>query len=118
MLRRVVTEGTAKRYGNVPGYAVAGKTGTSDKPKENGRGYHTDRVLALFASIFPAYDPQYVLIVMLDEAEETIGDKPTRSAAFTAVPVAAKIIGRIAPLLGLRPRFVPEVLTNVELTAN
>ncbi|MDG2403862.1 MAG: penicillin-binding protein 2 [Paracoccaceae bacterium] len=118
MLRRVVTDGTAKRYGDVPGYAVAGKTGTSDKAKQNGRGYHTDRVLALFASIFPSYDPQFVLIVMLDEAEETVGDKPRRSAALTAVPVAAKIIGRIAPLLGLRPRFVPKVLTKVELTAN
>ena len=118
MLRRVVTEGTAKLYGEVPGYAVAGKTGTSDKRKINGTGYHKDRVLASFAAVFPAYDPKYVLVVSLDEPVETVGLKPRRSASLTAVPVAAEIIGRVAPLLGLRPQFEPEVLNNLELTAN
>jgi len=118
MLRKVVTEGTAKRYGDVPGYAVAGKTGTSEKQKKNGPGYDKDRVLASFASVFPAHDPQYVLVVTMDEAVETVGLKPRRTASLTAVPVAAEIIGRVAPLLGMRPHFEPQVLTKVELTAN
>jgi len=41
--------------------------------------------------------------VSLDEAEDTSGSEPRRTAGWTAVPIAAEIIGRIAPLLGVRP---------------
>ncbi len=101
MLRAVVTRGTAS-MAEVPGYHVGGKTGTADKPKRGG-GYHRDRVLATFASMFPAYDPRYVVIVTLDEAEMREGGQPRRTAGWTAVPVTAEMITRIAPLLGMRP---------------
>ena len=108
MLRAVVTEGTAS-FGDVPGYHVAGKTGTADKPKERGGGYYKDKTITTFATMFPAEAPRYVLIVTLDEPVETSGSRPRRSAGWTAVPVAAEMIGRIAPLLGLRPGYdVPE----------
>ncbi|WP_300016539.1 penicillin-binding protein 2 [uncultured Roseobacter sp.] len=116
MLRRVVTEGTAS-FGDVAGYAVGGKTGTADKPRPQG-GYYEEKVIATFASIFPAHDPRYVLIVTLDEAVDTTGEKPRRTAGWTAVPVAAEMIKRIAPLLGLRPTVEPAVLTDVKLTRN
>jgi cell division protein FtsI (penicillin-binding protein 3) len=103
MLRRVVTEGTAT-LANVPGYAVAGKTGTAEKPRKGG-GYDSNKVINTFASMFPANDPQYVLIVTLDEPVETSGPKPRRTAGWTAVPVAAEIIRRIGPLMGLRPQI-------------
>ena len=103
MLRRVVTEGTAT-LANVPGYAVAGKTGTAEKPRKGG-GYDSNKVINTFASIFPANDPKYVLIVILDEPVETSGPVPRRTAGWTAVPVAAEIIRRIAPLMGLRPQI-------------
>ena len=48
----MVTSGTAS-FGEVPGYDVAGKTGTADKPKPRG-GYYDDKVIATFASLFPA----------------------------------------------------------------
>ena len=102
MLRRVVTEGTAT-LADIPGYAVAGKTGTAEKPRKGG-GYDSDKVINTFAAIFPANDPKYVLIVTLDEPVETSGPKPRRTAGWTAVPVAAEIIRRIAPLMGLRPQ--------------
>ncbi|WP_425099119.1 peptidoglycan D,D-transpeptidase FtsI family protein [Tropicibacter sp. S64] len=102
MLRKVVTEGTAS-FGEVPGYFVGGKTGTADKPKEKGGGYYKDKTITTFASMFPAHDPRYVLVVTLDEPVETSGTKPRRTAGWTAVPVAAQMIERIAPLLGLRP---------------
>ena len=105
MLRRVVTEGTAS-LGEVPGYRVAGKTGTADKPMKGG-GYSEGKVLNTFASVFPADDPAYVLIVTLDEPVETSGPKPRRTAGWTSVPVAAEIIRRTAPLLGLRPQLEP-----------
>ncbi|MDO6587188.1 penicillin-binding protein 2 [Salipiger sp. 1_MG-2023] len=104
MLRKVVSEGTAS-FGDVPGYSVAGKTGTADKPKENGGGYYKDKTITTFASMFPSESPEYVLIVTLDEPVETSGDKPRRTAGWTSVPIGAEIIGRVAPLLGLRPEY-------------
>lgn len=53
--------------------------------------------------MFPADDPQYVLVVSLDEPVETSGTEPRRTAGWTAVPVAAELIRRAAPLLGVRP---------------
>ncbi|QJF50774.1 peptidoglycan D,D-transpeptidase FtsI family protein [Roseobacter ponti] len=116
MLRKVVTEGTAS-FGEVAGYAVGGKTGTADKPRPQG-GYYDDKVIATFASIFPAHDPKYVLIVTLDEPVDTTSDEPRRTAGWTAVPVAAEMIRRIAPLLGLRPTVEPAELTDITLTQN
>jgi len=102
LLGEVVREGTAT-MAEVSGYRVGGKTGTADKPRPGG-GYYRDRVIATFASVFPSDDPEYVLIVSLDEPVETSGSKPRRTAGWTAAPVAAEIIRRAAPLLGLRPK--------------
>lgn len=116
MLRKVVTEGTAS-FGEVPGYGVAGKTGTADKPKPRG-GYYEDKVIATFASLFPVDNPRYVLIVTLDEPSENSGSKPRRTAGWTAVPVAAEMIRRVAPLLGVRPVIEPAELTGITHTSN
>jgi cell division protein FtsI (penicillin-binding protein 3) len=116
MMRRVVTEGTAS-LGEVAGYAVGGKTGTADKPKPTG-GYYDDKVIATFASVFPADDPQYVLVVTLDEPVETSGDKPRRTAGWTAVPVAGEMIRRVAPLMGLRPAIEPVDLAAIRQASN
>ena len=116
MLRRVVTEGTAS-MGDVPGYAVAGKTGTADKVKRGG-GYYDDKVINTFASVFPANDPKYVLVVTLDEPVETSGPKPRRTAGWTSVPVAAEIIRRTAPLLGLRPQVEAAPLDGLTAVKN
>ncbi|MGB7242793.1 MAG: penicillin-binding protein 2 [Sulfitobacter sp.] len=116
MLRRVVTEGTAS-FGEVDGYAVGGKTGTADKPRPQG-GYYKEKVIATFASMFPVHDPRYVLVVTLDEPVETSGDKPRRTAGWTAVPVAAEMIRRVAPLLGVRPAVEPLTHTGITLVKN
>ncbi|RVV98678.1 penicillin-binding protein 2 [Mesobaculum littorinae] len=116
MLRGVVEEGTAS-FGEVRGYQVGGKTGTADKPKPTG-GYYHDKVIATFASVFPASDPKYVLILTLDEPVETSGDKPRRTAGWTAVPVAAETIRRVAPLLGLRPIIEPVPADELTLVSN
>lgn len=117
MLREVVTEGTAT-FGEVAGYEVAGKTGTADKPRASGRGYYDEKVIATFASIFPAHEPKYVLIVTLDEPVDTTGDKPRRTAGWTAVPVAAEMIRRVAPLLGLRPTVEHRAAEGIKLSRN
>jgi cell division protein FtsI (penicillin-binding protein 3) len=103
MLRAAVTRGTAT-FADIEGYEVGGKTGTADRPNPQG-GYYRDRVIATFASVFPSSDPQYVLVVMLDEPVETSGTEPRRTAGWTAAPVAGEIIRRIAPLLGVEPRL-------------
>ena len=115
-LRDVVRRGTAT-LGEVPGYEVGGKTGSADKHRPGG-GYYDDRVIATFVSVFPATDPAYVLVVTLDEPVETSGAEPRRTAGWTAVPVAAEIIRRAAPLLGLRPEIAPVRPTGVTLTSN
>ena len=111
MLRLVVTDGTAS-LGDVPGYFVAGKTGTADKPKPGG-GYYDDKVINTFAAMFPANDPSYVLVVTLDEPVETSGAKPRRTAGWTSVPVAAEIIRRVAPLMGMRPAVEPGAMDGL-----
>ncbi|GAB5436560.1 peptidoglycan D,D-transpeptidase FtsI family protein [Falsiruegeria mediterranea] len=116
MLRKVVTSGTAS-FGEVPGYAVGGKTGTADKPKPRG-GYYEDKVIATFATLFPSDDPKYVLVVTLDEPSILAYGEKRRTAGWTAVPVAAEMIGRVAPLLGLRPQVEPGETAGITLTSN
>jgi cell division protein FtsI (penicillin-binding protein 3) len=105
MMRATVTEGTAS-FAEVNGYAVGGKTGTADLPRPTG-GYYSDRNITTFASAFPMHAPRYVLVAMLQEPVETSGSEPRRTAGWTVVPVAAEVIRRTAPLLGLRPEIEP-----------
>ncbi|KAA2316244.1 penicillin-binding protein 2 [Pseudooceanicola sediminis] len=116
LLRKVVTEGTAS-FGEVPGYDVGGKTGSANKLKPTG-GYYDDKTIATFASIFPIRDPKYALIVMLDEPSTFIYGEDRRTAGWTTVPVAAEIIRRIGPLLGLRPYVEPQRVADITLTSN
>lgn len=109
MLRQVVTRGTATKV-DVEGYEVAAKTGTADKPDASG-GYARNKVISTLASFFPASDPDYVLIVSLDEPETTVNGFKIRTAGWTAAPVAADVIRRLAPVLDMRPnRPEPEKL--------
>ncbi|WP_407929382.1 peptidoglycan D,D-transpeptidase FtsI family protein [Jannaschia marina] len=105
MLRQVVTRGTASLM-EVEGYQVGGKTGTADKPSPTG-GYYDDKTITTFAGIFPAQDPEYVIVVSLDEPSIFAAGEERRTAGWTAVPVASEIVRRVAPLLGLRPDFDP-----------
>lgn len=116
MLRKVVTDGTAS-FSDVPGYSVGGKTGSADKTTKRG-GYYEEKVLTTFASVFPTDDPKYVLIVSMDEAVESAGEEPRRTAGWTAVPVAGEMITRIAPLLGLRPALEPREKAVLTLTGS
>ncbi|MFC5739588.1 peptidoglycan D,D-transpeptidase FtsI family protein [Sinirhodobacter huangdaonensis] len=114
MMRAVVTRGTAS-FGDVRGYQVAGKTGSADKVKPTG-GYYKDKVMATFAGTFPVTDPKYVLILSLDEPSTFVAGEVRRTAGWTAVPVAAEVIRRVAPLLGLRPEGnTPDVLDGIQL---
>ena len=110
LLRGVVTRGTAKAA-EVPGYAVGGKTGTADKPKPGG-GYYNSKVVSTFAAMYPTDAPEYVLVVSLDEPSvAAAGGGESRTAGATAAPVAAALVQRLSPMLGLRPEGLnlPEI---------
>jgi cell division protein FtsI (penicillin-binding protein 3) len=102
LLRLNAEKGTATRA-EVKGYYVGGKTGTSDKVV-NGR-YSKTKVLTTFTAILPADQPRYQLLVMLDEPQGLPETHGYTTSGWNAAPTAGKIIARIAPLLGLTPRF-------------
>ena len=97
MLRSVVSrEGTARRA-MVPGYDVAGKTGTVHKVTDN--GYADDRYIALFAGMAPAEDPRYVTVVLVDDprGEDYFG-------GLVAAPAFARIMEGVLRTLEVAPR--------------
>jgi cell division protein FtsI (penicillin-binding protein 3) len=94
--------GTAKKA-DVKGYYVGGKTGTSEKVV-NGR-YSKKQVLNSFTAIMPADNPQYQILIMLDEPKPLPETHGFITSGWNAVPTGGKVIARIGPLLGLEPRF-------------
>jgi cell division protein FtsI (penicillin-binding protein 3) len=102
LMRLNVEKGTAKRA-EVEGFYVGGKTGTSEKV-ENAR-YAKNKLLTAFMGTFPSDKPRYLLLVMLDEPQATPETHGYATSGYNAVPAAGKIIARIAPLLGLKPRL-------------
>jgi cell division protein FtsI (penicillin-binding protein 3) len=102
LMRLNVEKGTATRA-DVNGYYVGGKTGTSEKVV--GGRYSKIKVLTSFTAVLPADQPRYLLLIMLDEPQATAETHGFTTSGWNAVPVGGAIIARIAPLLGLEPRF-------------
>ncbi len=100
LMRRVVTEGTGRRA-DALGYLVAGKTGTGEKAGPN--GYDANRRVSSFAGIFPANEPRYSILILLDEPKGSADTGGVATAGLTAAPSVARIIERAAPLLGVAP---------------
>jgi cell division protein FtsI (penicillin-binding protein 3) len=106
LMRLNVTEGTGARA-DVLGLRVGGKTGTATK-LVNGRYQEGKNVanLASFAAIFPTDgalgDDRYLVLIMMDAPKPNTADSGITTGAFTAAPVAGKVINRIAPFLGVR----------------
>ena len=100
VLNSVVSEhGTGFRAA-VPGYHIAGKTGTVRKLV--GKAYAPDKYISLFAGMAPASDPKLVLVVMVDE--------PSKGAYYggaVAAPVFSKIMSGALRILDVAPDNVP-----------
>ena len=94
MLEAVVEEGTGRKAA-VPGYRVAGKTGTAQKPVPG--GYSPDKHLASFVGFAPARDPAFVALIAVDEPVGLFhgGD--------VAAPVFAAVARELLPYLGVAP---------------
>jgi len=102
LMRLNAEVGTAKKA-DVPGYYIGGKTGTAEKVI-NGH-YAKKRVLNAFTAIMPADNPKYQLLIMLDEPQPLKETYGFITSGWNAVPTGGKVIERIAPLLGIEPRF-------------
>ncbi len=100
ILRRVVTDGTAKRA-EADGYYVIGKTATADKPGVG--GYRNDARISSFIGAFPGYDPKYVMLVSFDEPQATEESWGYATAGIVAAPTFSNIVARVGPALGLSP---------------
>jgi cell division protein FtsI/penicillin-binding protein 2 len=83
MLQNVVTEGTGT-YAAVPGYRVAGKTGTAQKPDSHG-GYASTRYVASFVGMVPASNPRLVILVTVDEPQGAIWGGVVAAPAFAQI---------------------------------
>jgi cell division protein FtsI (penicillin-binding protein 3) len=84
----------------VPGYSVAGKTGTARKPNEGARGYSSEYI-ATFVGFAPVDNPQLVVAVMVDEPRPFYGGL-VAAPVFSEVMQAALTARRILPDGGSR----------------
>jgi cell division protein FtsI (penicillin-binding protein 3) len=102
LLRLNAEKGSAKKA-DIPGYQVGGKTGTAEKVID-GRYAH-DRLFTTFMAVFPFDKPKYLVLCLYDEPKglpETYG---FATAAWNAGATTGKIVERVAPLMGMEPRF-------------
>ncbi len=102
LFRLNAIEGTARRAA-APGWRVGGKTGTAEKVI-NGR-YSKDHRLTSFIGAFPMDDPKYLVMVMLDDPRPTAETKGFATSGWNAVPTAGRVVARIAPILGVKPKL-------------
>jgi cell division protein FtsI (penicillin-binding protein 3) len=83
MLQGVVDEGSG-HSARIPGYTVAGKTGTSQKVDPASGTYGAEYV-ASFIGFAPATDPEYVVLIAIDEPEATYWGEVAAAPAFRKV---------------------------------
>ena len=112
LFRLNAEKGTARKAAaEALGYRVGGKTGTAEKVI-NGR-YSKNHRLTSFIGGFPMDDPRYIVLVMLDEPQPLKSTYGYATSGWNAVPTAGKVIARIAPLLGVKPRYNEDELAKV-----
>ncbi len=100
MLEAVVQNGHGKRA-QVAGFRVGGKTGTAQIPDPKG-GYYDDRHIGSFGGYFPLTDPQYAMVVKLDNP------KTVKFAESSAGPT----FGQIARYILFSKQVMPDVLSS------
>lgn len=102
LLAGVVTDGGTGLNAIVPGYPVAGKTGTAQKVNPQGRGYLPNVYISSFVGMIPANYPRFVIYVAVDSPRKQ----------YYGSQVAAPLFSRIATFAvrheGLAPRWLKE----------
>ena len=110
LMESVVTEGTAKNA-RVAGFAIGGKTGTSEKIDvfdENGQRV-LDKIVS-FVGVAPMDDPQYIVLVALDTPSRTTG--MYISGGVMAAPTVGAVLADILPYLEVKHNYTQEDLQS------
>lgn len=100
MLVSVVENGFAKSA-QVPGYYVAGKTGTALIPFKEKRGYREDSTIQSFIGFAPAFNPRFVILVKLDSPQ-------SKTAEYSAVPIFRDLAKKIIDYYQIPPDYEKE----------
>jgi len=108
ILEAVVTEGTG-RQAQIPGFRVAGKTGTAQKVDPETGGYSSDKYALSFIGIVPVEKPEMVVVVILDEPAI-----PRATGGMFAAPVFREIARYALRYRGVVPEGSPELLDTEE----
>lgn len=107
MLRAVVEDdGGGGARARVPGYHVAGKSGTAKKQSTSG-GYTESSYRSLFAGLAPVSDPRIALAVVIDEPSEG-----GYFGGLVAAPVFSRVMAGSLRLLNIRPDNLPQNLAH------
>ncbi len=96
-LLSVTGEGGTARLACVPGFTVAGKTGTAQKINPKG-GYLSDKYVVSFIGYLPAENPEFVCLIMLDAP-----NVPSAYGGTIAAPVFSRVAEKTARYLNLTP---------------
>src|SRR5262249_55532980 len=103
-LRRLNAEKGAPPRGAGEGVCRRGEKG-GPAERTNSARYPNHLLRRFCGGVLPADEPRFLLLIMLDEPKPTAETHGFATSGWNAAPVAAKVITRIAPLLGLEPRF-------------
>ncbi|MGL4728221.1 MAG: peptidoglycan D,D-transpeptidase FtsI family protein [Bosea sp. (in: a-proteobacteria)] len=104
VMRLNAERGSAKKA-EVAGYYVGGKTGTAEKVI--GGRYAKNRLFTTFMAIAPSDKPRYLFMTLMDEPKGLPETHGYATSGWNASPTTGRIIERVAPILGLPPRFEP-----------
>jgi len=100
MLEEVVRPGGTGTKAAVPGYGIAGKTGTAWKSAAG--GYSKDKYISIFAGLAPATDPRLAAVVVIDEPNGEL-----YYGSDVAAPVFADVMSESLRLLAVPPDALP-----------